>query len=375
MAGIYIHIPFCKQICHYCDFYKVSNLQKVNKFIEALLKEIDIKKTYLNEPVETVYFGGGTPSLISVEELQIILEKLHSNFAISDNAELTIELNPEDVSLQYYQDIKNIGFNRLSIGIQSFSDEISSFLNRRHTAGTAHKSIELAYKAGFNNISTDLIYGIPNQSISDFISDLNYIKQYKVAHLSAYHLGIENNTYFGKLKKLNKIQEISESLSEEFFYTLSDWSNSNGYEHYELSNFAYKKQYSQHNKNYWFHLPYLSFGPSAHSFVNNQRHFNIANLNKYINFVLSGKEFYKVDEVADYNLFNEYIMLRLRTKWGMYLKDLESKFGENYISHCKKVIAKFEKSGHLVYDNDNIRLTTKGFFASDYVFREFFYVW
>ncbi len=375
MAGIYVHIPFCKQICHYCDFYKVSNLQKTGKFIEAVLKEIDVKKNYLNETVETVYFGGGTPSLLSVEDLQIILNKLQSNFTISGNAELTIELNPEDASPEYYRNIKRIGFNRLSIGVQSFNDRISRFLNRRHTANTAHQSIELAYKAGFNNISADLIYGIPNQSITDFVSDLNYIKKYNIVHLSAYHLGIEQNTYFGKLKKLNKIHEISESLSEEFFYTLSDWADNNGYEHYELSNFAYNKQYSQHNKNYWFHVPYLSFGASAHSFVNNQRHFNIANLNKYINAVLSGKEFYEVDEVLDYNLFNEYIMLRLRTKWGFCLEDVRSKFGEKYVSHCKKVMSKFEQSGHLTYQNDNIRLTTKGFFASDYVFRDFFYVW
>ncbi len=372
-AGIYVHIPFCKQICGYCDFYKVSNLQKTDKFIQAVLKEIDIKKISLKDnPVKTLYFGGGTPSLLQVEQLQIIVDKLNESFKISENIEFTVEINPEDASTEYLGMIKQLGCNRLSIGIQSFNDKISKFLNRRHNANTAHKAVELAYKAGFNNISADLIYGIPNQAVSDFITDLQYVKSKDIAHLSAYHLSIEENTYFGKLKKLNKLQEINENVSEEFFYTLSNWANKNGYEHYEISNFARDKQYSLHNTNYWFHLPYLSFGPSAHSFVNNKRHYNIANLNRYINAVLSGKEFYKTDEITDINRFNEYIMLRLRTKWGLFLKDIKKEFGENYVNHCKRILSKFQKSEYMIFDNDNIKLTDKGFFASDYIFKEFF---
>ncbi len=373
MAGIYVHIPFCKQICHYCDFYKVANLQKVGKFVEAIVAEIDIKRGSMNETVETIYFGGGTPSLLKFEELQTIVNKIFTSFRISETAEITIELNPEDVSAEYYLMLKDLGFNRLSIGIQSFNDKISKFLNRRHSATTAHRSIELAHKAGFSNISADLIYGIPNQRIEDFLSDLEDIKSKQIAHLSAYHLGIENNTYFGKLKKLNKIQEISEHESEKFFYTLSNWAEKNGYEHYEVSNFAYRQQYSTHNTNYWFHLPYLSFGASAHSFINNARHYNFANLNKYINAVLQGKSFYEVDELTDNDYFNEFIMLRLRTKWGINLQDIKTKFGDSYFKHCHNILSKFETSGHIIREDDTIKLTTKGFFASDYVVREFFH--
>lgn len=372
MAGIYVHIPFCKQICNYCDFYKVGNLSKVDRFIEALLREIKIKKCLLNETVNTVYFGGGTPSLLKPDELMRIIESLKRNFTISDDAEFTIELNPEDSSADYYNSIKGIGFNRLSIGIQSFSDNISEFLNRRHNSATTFKSIDLALLSGFKNISIDLIYGIPGQSISNFIDDLKYVKNYEIAHLSAYHLGIEENTYFGKLKKMNKLCEIDENMSEKFFYTLTNWADNNGYEHYELSNFAYKKQYSVHNKNYWFHVPYLSFGPSAHSYVGGQRHYNIANLNRYIKAIFEGKAFYEIDQVSDYNVFNEYIMLRLRTMWGIKLNDVNSKFGKKYLKHCLEVYSKFKTSGYLLKTNDNIRLTKKGFFASDYIFREFF---
>ncbi len=373
MAGIYFHIPFCKQICHYCDFYKVSNLNKVSKFVKAILIEIDIKQNKLNETVETVYFGGGTPSLLKINELQTILDKLRGSFNIAKNAELTIEVNPEDVSPEYYKQLTQLGFNRLSIGIQSFNDKIAQFLNRRHSAATAHRSIELAYKAGFDNISADLIYGIPNQTITDFISDLEDIKSKQIAHLSAYHLGIENNTYFGKLKKQNKIQEISENESEQFFYTLSDWASKNGYEHYEVSNFAYNQRYSVHNTNYWFHRPYLSFGVAAHSFINNQRHYNIANLNKYINAIFQNQDFYEIDELTDNDYFNEYVMLRLRTKWGVNLQEIKAKFGDNYLNHCNKIVSKFEASGHILREKGNIKLTTKGFFASDYVVREFFH--
>ncbi len=372
MAGIYLHIPFCKQICHYCDFYKVGSGKQKAEFIGALLKEFKLRKDTLTDKVETIYFGGGTPSVLSKEELKAIFTELYNNYDISPEAEITIEVNPDDVSEKYYTELLESGFNRLSIGIQSFNDDILKFLNRRHNAKSAYNSIEYAKSAGFSNISADLIYGIPSQSILDFVSDLSDIIHYRIPHLSAYHLGIEEGTYFGRLKKENRFHEIDEGLSELFFDTLTDWAEENFFDHYELSNFAFNEKYSLHNKNYWFHIPYLSFGPSAHSFINNKRYHNVANLQKYINGINEGKDFVTVEQLTDINLFNEYVMLRLRTMWGIDLNEVAALFGSEYMSHLLAVYSKFEGSGYINISGDYMCLTREGFFVSDFLFKEFF---
>jgi len=372
LAGIYLHIPFCKQICHYCDFYEVGSGKRKDDFLKALLKEIGLRKDSLNEPVETIYLGGGTPSVLSAKELDKILSLIKDTYNVVDDAELTIEVNPDDVSAEYYKDIMSIGFNRLSIGIQSFNDKVLKFLNRRHNAKSAFKAVEDAQTAGFRNISVDLIYGIPSQTILDFISDLSAVFRYRIPHLSAYHLGIEENTYFGKLKKNDRFHEIDEGLSELFFDTLTEWAEDHLFDHYELSNFAFKGNYSKHNKNYWFHVPYLAFGPSAHSYLNNTRYHNIANLNKYIDAVLNDNDFITAEQITDINRFNEYVMLRLRTMWGLNLTDVASQFGPEYISHLLAVFSKFEDSGYISVVGDQMMLSQEGFFVSDFLFKEFF---
>jgi putative oxygen-independent coproporphyrinogen III oxidase len=372
LAGIYLHIPFCKRICHYCDFYKVGSLKLKESFIEALLKEIAMRKDTLTEQVETIYLGGGTPSVLNKEELERIFSAIKSNYNVADDAEITIEVNPDDVSEKYYSEILKAGINRLSIGVQSFNDAILRFLNRRHNSQSAYDSIEYARIAGFRNISVDLIYGIPSQTVTDFVADLSEIIRFRIPHLSAYHLGIEEGTYFGKLKSENRFHEIDEGLSELFYDTLTDWADENFFDHYELSNFAFNEKYSRHNKNYWFNVPYLSFGPSAHSFINNVRYHNISNVEQYIDCIEKGKEFITVEKLTDINRFNEFVMLRLRTMWGIDLNEVAMQFGPEFMSHLLTVFSQFEHSGYISIQGDNLALTREGFFVSDYMFKEFF---
>lgn len=372
MAGIYVHIPFCKRFCHYCDFFKAKDNERFSEYLPALLKEIEVKNHFLNEPVETLYIGGGTPSILSISDLDKIVNSLHKNYSFNKNIEFTIEVNPNDVNLNYYKDLIKLGVNRLSIGIQSFNTDILKFLNRRHNNQHAHDSIKYAIDAGFNNISVDLIYGIPSQTMLDFISDLSTVARYRIPHLSAYHLGIEENTHFGELLKQARLSEIDESLSELFYDTLIEWADDEFYEQYEISNFARDEKYSKHNKNYWFHVPYLSFGPSAHSYINGERGQNISDLNIYIDNLSKGKDIYSIDKMDDLNKFNEFIMTRLRTQWGLNLNEVMEKFGEMYYFHLLTQFSKFEDSTYIRNENGTLKLTSEGFFISDFMFKELF---
>lgn len=374
MAGIYIHIPFCKQICHYCDFYKIANPRLHSQFINSVVKEIETREHSLTETIDTIYFGGGTPSSLSIENLHIILETLHKYFLINRNAEITIEINPDDVSKEFLSSIKEMGFNRLSIGIQSFNDKILKYLNRKHTADSAINSVVEATNSGFNNISVDLIYGIPEQTIENFDFDLKIVFDLNVSHLSAYHLGIEPGTYFGKLKQHNKLKEIDEDDSNAFFEKLTNWAKINNFEHYEISNLAKNGQYSKHNMSYWFQTPYLGLGPSAHSFYDNKRFFNVSNLNKYINQIDSGDSFFSFEILSKQNMFNEYVMLGLRTKWGISLNKVHVTFGKEYLDHLLRRIDKFKDTLYLRIVDEHVYLTEKGLFSSDYIVRELFIV-
>jgi len=374
MAGIYIHIPFCSKICHYCDFYKTANNKLIPDFVNKLIEEIVSRKNFLSERIDTIYFGGGTPSALSINDLQLILGTLHKNYNVSSNVEATIEVNPDDISSVYYKSLIKLGFNRLSIGIQSFNNNILKFLNRKHNNQAAQDSINLAIESGFSNISSDLIYGIPGQSISDFKHDLSLLKKFKVNHISAYHLGIEERTYFGKLLKLNRIKEISESKSEAFFNELASWAENEGFEHYEISNFARDSDYSQHNMNYWFGVPYIGLGPSAHSFDGKNRYFNIGNINKYLQLLEVELLNPEIDELSINDKFNEFILLRLRTKWGVCTVDILNTFSKFHYYHTMRIFLKFKDSDYLRIEKETIYLTRKGFFASDFVVREFFLV-
>ncbi len=374
MAGIYIHVPFCKRICYYCDFYKSGNIKLIPDFTKRLLAEIRHRKTFFNEVISTIYFGGGTPSVLPVTDLELILNELRFNFEINKDVEITIEVNPDDVNLNYFDRIKQLGINRLSIGIQSFNDLILKYLNRRHDSNSAKKAIIDAKNAGFENISCDLIYGIPGQELSDFEKDLNILNGFQIEHLSAYHLGIEEGTHFGRLLKSGKINDIGEELSKDFFDLLVKWISLNGFEHYEISNFAKNNRYSIHNMNYWFNVPYLGLGPSAHSFNGTDRFYIESNLKKYIKLAESDSFYSEIDNLNLVDRYNEFILLRLRTKWGISLNDIKNLFSEGFYYHTLRIFSKYKDSNYLRMQNNFIYLTEEGFFLSDFIIREFFFV-
>jgi len=329
VAGIYIHIPFCKKFCYYCDFYKSANYRFVDAYIGVLIKEISLKKDFTSEQINTIYFGGGTPSSIDLKHISSILKKLNKSFNVSNNAEITFEINPDDVDLEYFKGLKNLGINRLSLGIQSFNNRVLKFLNRRHNAGQATDSIKFAKTAGFVDISIDLIYGIPGQEINDFENDLSVFFDLGLTHLSAYHLTIEEKTHFGRLQQKKLLNEIGEGQSLRFYDSLIVKMKNNGYDHYEISNFSLPTYHSKHNKAYWEQKTYIGFGPSAHSFDKNSRYWNISSVKNYINLLNIDAQYFEKERLNRSDKFNEYIITGLRTKQGCLLEFIQNEFGNN----------------------------------------------
>lgn len=374
MAGIYIHIPFCKKICSYCDFYKCADIRSIDLFIESLLKEIEYRKIFLDEVVNTIYFGGGTPSVMPVAGVKKIIDKLYENFNVFSDAEITFEMNPEDITFDYLINIKACKINRISIGNQSFDNNILKFLNRRHNSEKSKQAIKNIKMSGFDNFSCDLIYGIPGQTIESFNHDLEVIKQFEVPHLSCYHLTLEEGTYFGKLASQGKLTEIKDKLSKDFYNLLINWSIINGYDQYEVSNFARNNFFSKHNSAYWFNVPYLGLGPSAHSYNGKDRYSNVSNLKQYIQMYTDNHFVLQKDELQEKDYFNEYILLRLRTKWGVDIEEMKYRFNKEWIEVFLRTAIQFEKMRKIRIEGSNISLTKDSLFLSDYIIREFFIV-
>ncbi len=294
MAGIYIHIPFCKKLCFYCDFYHVISKSDNSAFIEALIKEAALRKDYLeNETVSTIYFGGGTPSVFSLKDLGIILNHLYKIFRVSENCELTIEINPDDVRSDYLEGLRKLNINRISLGIQSWRDSDLKMLNRRHDSAQAVKALKDTFDAGFNNVTIDLIYGIPGLSLKAWESNLDFSFSFDIKHLSAYHLTIEPGTVFGKMLEKGTIKEIDECDSAAQFNKLIEKAESEGFIQYEISNFGKTGYFSIHNSNYWKQVSYLGLGPSAHSFNGYSRQWNVRDLKGYIFSINNGKYFFR----------------------------------------------------------------------------------
>ena len=366
MAGIYIHIPFCRQKCYYCDFYKTLNSSLTGSFISTLKKEIQLNKNYLeNEPVETIYFGGGTPSVLTENELTEILTFLNSEFQILPDAEITFETNPDDLSTEYLHGIYNAGVNRLSIGIQSFQNEHLKKMNRRHNAKQAVKSVENAAKIRFENISVDLIYGLPNLTDNDWNESLKQVFQLPVQHLSAYHLTYHQGTVFYNWLKKGTLKELKEPQSISQFNMLIAEAEKNGFQQYEISNFAKNRLYSKHNKSYWFGKKYLGLGPSAHSFNGASRRWNISNVEKYIEAIQDNKLYFEKEILTENDKYNEYILTRIRTIWGVSTEFIQRNFGENKVAHFKKNITKYITTNLVIQNNDIFTLTKEGLFVSD----------
>ncbi|MHA8049680.1 radical SAM family heme chaperone HemW [Aquirufa sp. ROCK-SH2] len=323
---LYLHIPFCKQACHYCDFHFSTQLNGKEKLIKALLNEIDLQANYLqNKELSTIYFGGGTPSLLNAQELDSIFNKISKHFNIAKNAEISLEANPEDLSISYLTTLKNQGINRLSIGIQSFNDKNLTFLHRNHSGNQALEAIKNAQDLGLSNISIDLIFGIPSSNLDELKHDIQLATNSGVQHISAYSLTIEPKTVFGVQKQKKIFQEITDSEMAKHFELTHSMLTDQGFEAYEISNFTKNGAYSKHNTSYWMQEEYLGIGPSAHSFNGGSRQWNVSNNIKYIQAIENNELNAEIEKLSEADRFNEYIMTRLRTKWGIDLAILEQK--------------------------------------------------
>jgi oxygen-independent coproporphyrinogen-3 oxidase len=348
-------------------------LSHKQSFIEALVKEIELQKNYLSDKtIETIYFGGGTPSILSSSEINSIFSQLELHFDLSNVSEITLEANPDDLSSEYLLALKQTRINRLSIGIQSFFDEDLVLMNRRHTAIDAYTCVENALKTGFSNITIDLMYGLPNFSLERWKKNIAIALSLQINHISAYHLTIEKQTAFNKFQKDGKIILPTEELSELQYHTLVDILKEHGFVHYEISNFARFGFYATHNSNYWKQKTYLGLGPSAHSFNGRSRQWNISNNFKYISSLETGSLLFESEELSEKERFNEYILTSLRTVWGVDIAYIKNNFPQKY---CSIFIAKMEGYVHRGYALQNhlsISLTNKGMFISDSIISDVF---
>lgn len=369
MPGIYFHIPFCKKFCHYCDFYKTRSLALRKEFFMATQKELVLQKNYFPQAdarVKSIYFGGGTPSLMKPEQIEQLIRQVFGFFPLEKKVEITVEANPEDLSVEYLSRLKEAGVNRLSIGCQSFTDDVLKKMNRRHNARQAIEGVKLAEKAGFTNISIDLIYGFPGMTIQQWKEQIKTALELPIRHISAYHLTIEPGTVFRVWEKQGKLKMPDEKTSVAQYELLLDYSDKAGYEHYEISSFAKNGKYSVHNMIYWFQESYLGIGPSAHSYNGYIRSWNPADLKKYLE-NLRGGCIQSESEMLDQNtMFNEYLMTRLRTKWGINPGEIEENFGSRFVNKIAKDLKKLEEQELLQrQDGRNFALTPRGMFISD----------
>ena len=382
MAGIYIHIPFCNSKCAYCGFYSLPSLKLKEQFLEALKAEIVARKDYLQgEAVNTIYFGGGTPSLLSADEIGELLHLINNIYPVEENAEITLEANPDTLSLDYLQALRNIGINRLSIGIQSFFDNDLQYLGRKHDSQHARQSLDWAKQAGFGNISIDLIYGLPTSNAEQWNQNLDLFFDYDLPHLSAYALTLEPNSILTKQIELGKAQPVNEEDALRDYEILCRRAAQNGYLHYEISNFCQSGMHSKHNASYWFGTPYVGFGPSAHSYDGASRQWNVASVEKYID---AGRETARLrdpqvpclesekETLTPEQLFNEYVMLRLRTHWGIDLKWLKREMGERFSTYCEQHAQPLIAQGRLSQTREFLYLTDEQMLFADGVAEELF---
>ncbi|MBN2666108.1 MAG: radical SAM family heme chaperone HemW [Bacteroidales bacterium] len=371
MAGIYIHIPFCKKLCSYCDFYHIISHSDNKQYIDALNREAFMRRDYLgNQTVSTIYIGGGTPSVLEPPEIKSILDNITRNFGVDENPEVTIELNPDDVNDDFLDGLKKTIVNRISIGIQSWRDKDLKFMNRRHTASAAAIALDKIFDAGYENVTIDLIYGIPGMFAADWSSNLDISFSYNIKHLSAYHLTIEPGTMLGKMKEKGALSEIDENESASQFQLLIDKARAAGFIHYEISNFGLPGFLSIHNSNYWKQVSYLGLGPSAHSFNGYSRQWNVRDVKKYIKAVDSGCLDFDIEELDKKTRFNEYIMTSLRTMWGISLDYVEEAFDKEGYDYIKNLSGKFIDYGLMKQEKNTLVLTNQGKMISDNIISE-----
>ncbi|WP_179021737.1 radical SAM family heme chaperone HemW [Winogradskyella forsetii] len=372
MSGIYIHIPFCKQACHYCDFHFSISLRKKGELLNALAKELELRKDeFNNSTVETIYFGGGTPSLLNTKELQFLIDSVYENYEVSENPEITLEANPDDLSTKRIHDLTATPINRLSIGIQSFFESDLKLMNRAHNAEEAKACLEEA-TIYFDNISLDLIYGIPGASNEQWLKNIETALSFNVPHISSYALTVEPKTALASFIKKGLIENVDDEQAHDQFHLLKDKLEASGFVHYELSNFGKDGYFSKNNSAYWQGKSYLGIGPSAHSFNGKQRSWNVKNNSRYIKAIEKNELPLEIETLTQTDRYNEYIMTGLRTIWGVSLKKVENDFGVTFKDYLNAQSEIFINQHLLYIDDAHLRVTKKGQFLCDGIASELF---
>ncbi|WP_396177180.1 radical SAM family heme chaperone HemW [Flavobacterium sp.] len=364
MAGIYIHIPFCKQACHYCDFHFSTSMKKKDEMVLALAKEIRMRKSEIVEMVETIYFGGGTPSVLTNTEIEFLIQTVYDHFEVIENPEITLEANPDDLPEERIVALSETPINRLSIGVQSFFEDDLKMMNRAHNSAEAKNALQMATRY-FDNISIDLIYGIPNMTNEMWLQNIKTALSFGIPHISSYALTVEPKTALKKLIQTGKIAEPRDDVAQEHFQILVDTLQESGFIHYELSNFGKENFFSKNNSGYWLGKKYLGIGPSAHSYDGISRSWNSANNSIYLkslneNIIPSEREILSVNDQ-----YNEYVMTGLRTIWGVSMDRIENEFGVKYLDYLLKQSQKFIADDLLSIENGMLKATKKGKFLTD----------
>jgi oxygen-independent coproporphyrinogen-3 oxidase len=374
MSGIYIHIPFCKQACHYCDFHFSTSMNRKEEMVLALAKEIQMRKNeFQNETIETIYFGGGTPSVLTSDEINFLIDSVYENYEVDENPEITLEANPDDLSGQRILELSKSKINRLSIGIQSFFEDDLKMMNRAHNSAEAQKCLEEATKY-FDNISLDLIYGVPGMSNEKWKQNIEKALSFGVSHISSYALTVEPKTAMSKMIQTGKMEAPKDDVAQEHFMILLDTLESNGFIHYELSNFGKQNYFSKNNSAYWLGKKYMGIGPSAHGYNGISRSWNVSNNIIYLKSIQEEKLPNEIEVLSVTDRYNEYVMTGLRTIWGVSLDRIEAEFGRTYSDYLHKQAQKFIDDKLLFIENGLLKPTKKGKFLTDGIASDLFIV-
>lgn len=372
MSGIYIHIPFCKQACHYCDFHFSTSLKKKEAMVLALAKEMQLRKNeFKDEIVETIYFGGGTPSILQIDDLRFLIDEVYKNYSVAENPEITLEANPDDLSEERIIALSQSNINRLSIGVQSFFEDDLKLMNRAHNAAEARKCLDIATQY-FDNISIDLIYGMPNMSHEKWLQNIQTALSYNILHISSYALTVEPKTALHSFIKKGIITQPDDEMASAHFHLLVDKLEENDFIHYELSNFGKENYFSKNNSSYWLGKKYIGIGPSAHSYDGISRSWNVSNNAIYLKSLAENTLPSETEKLTKTDRYNEYVMTGLRTIWGISLDRIRTEFGQPYLEYLNQQASKYIED-HLLFIDDNILRTTKsGKFLSDGIASDLF---
>jgi len=374
MSGIYIHIPFCKQACHYCDFHFSTSLKKKDEMILAIANELKLRKSeFEKEIIETIYFGGGTPSVLQVADLRFLIETVYENYSVSETPEITLEANPDDLTEERIIELSQTKINRLSIGIQSFFEDDLKLMNRAHNSEEAKKCLVIATKY-FDNISLDLIYGIPAMSNEKWRKNIEIALSFGIPHISSYALTVEPKTALRQLIQTGKIEKPNDDIAQEHFSILVEQLEANDFIHYELSNFGKENYFSKNNSSYWLGKKYIGIGPSAHSYNGISRSWNVSNNSLYIKSIQENNLPNEVEILSITDRYNEYIMTGLRTIWGVSIEKIASEFGNDYLDYLQNQMQKFLKDDLLFVENNILKTTKKGKFLTDGIASDLFYL-